>query len=187
MSKKSPEAYRTISEVAETLDIQPHVLRFWETKFTKVKPLKRRGGRRYYSSKDIDLLRKIRDLLYNDGYTIKGVQKLMHKRYITDADAVLVQDNLKPEQRHSREADTPTSENATSQVAATPRTETSVMGAPTSTDPNTPQEDAYSKAMGFDFIVRQEIELAIQELEEMKAELTLSSQMPKKSSTKQAG
>ena len=74
---KSPEAFRTISEVASDLDVPQHVLRFWETKFSQVKPLKRGGGRRYYRPEDVELLRSIRGLLYNDGYTIKGVQKLL--------------------------------------------------------------------------------------------------------------
>jgi DNA-binding transcriptional MerR regulator len=74
---KSPAAFRTISEVATELDVPPHVLRFWESKFTQIKPLKRGGGRRYYRPSDIDLLRQIRELLYTEGYTIKGVQKLL--------------------------------------------------------------------------------------------------------------
>lgn len=76
-SKKAPGAFRTISEVADELDVQQHVLRFWETKFTQVKPLKRGGGRRYYRPEDVALLRKIHTLLYTEGYTIKGVQKLL--------------------------------------------------------------------------------------------------------------
>ncbi len=74
---KSKAAFRTISEVAEELDVPQHVLRFWESKFAQIKPLKRGGGRRYYRPVDVDLLRRIRDLLYKDGYTIKGVQKLL--------------------------------------------------------------------------------------------------------------
>lgn len=76
---KSASAFRTISEVAGDLNVPPHVLRFWETKFTQVKPLKRGGGRRYYRPEDVDLLRGIRELLYTDGYTIKGVQKLLRE------------------------------------------------------------------------------------------------------------
>ncbi len=76
-SKKSPTAFRTISEVADELGVQQHVLRFWETKFSQVKPLKRGGGRRYYRPEDVALLNKIHDLLYTEGYTIKGVQKLL--------------------------------------------------------------------------------------------------------------
>jgi DNA-binding transcriptional MerR regulator len=75
--EKSAQAFRTISEVAAELDVPQHVLRFWESKFSQVRPLKRGGGRRYYRPEDIDLLRRIRTLLYDDGYTIKGVQRLL--------------------------------------------------------------------------------------------------------------
>lgn len=74
---KSPNAFRTISEVAEDLDLPQHVLRFWETRFAPIKPLKRGGGRRYYRPDDIDLLKGIRHLLYGEGYTIKGVQRIL--------------------------------------------------------------------------------------------------------------
>jgi len=77
--KKAPTAFRTISEVADDLHIPQHVLRFWETKFSQVKPLKRGGGRRYYRPDDIALLRRISDLLYIQGYTIKGVQRLLRE------------------------------------------------------------------------------------------------------------
>lgn len=77
--RKAPNAFRTISEVADELHIPQHVLRFWETKFTQVKPLKRGGGRRYYRPDDIALLRRISDLLYIQGYTIKGVQRLLRE------------------------------------------------------------------------------------------------------------
>jgi len=82
---KSPEAFRTISEVAVELDVPKHVLRFWEGKFSQLRPLKRGGGRRYYRPEDLDLLRGIRQLLYGDGYTIKGVQRLLREngvRYV---------------------------------------------------------------------------------------------------------
>ena len=78
-ASKSPDAFRTIREVSEELDVPQHVLRFWETKFNQVRPLKRGGGRRYYRPEDVDLLRRIRALLYADGYTIRGVQKLMRE------------------------------------------------------------------------------------------------------------
>jgi len=74
---KSAAAFRTISEVSDELDVPQHVLRFWESKFSQIRPLKRGGGRRYYRPEDIDLLRNIRDLLYTEGYTIRGVQKLL--------------------------------------------------------------------------------------------------------------
>jgi len=72
---KSAAAFRTISEVADELDVAQHVLRFWESKFPQVRPLKRGGGRRYYRPEDVDLLRQIRSLLYEEGYTIRGAQK----------------------------------------------------------------------------------------------------------------
>jgi len=76
---KSAAAFRTISEVAQELDVPQHVLRFWESKFSPVRPLKRGGGRRYYRPEDVDLLRRIRALLYTEGYTIKGVQRLLRE------------------------------------------------------------------------------------------------------------
>jgi DNA-binding transcriptional MerR regulator len=77
---KSPEAFRTISEVSAELDVPQHVLRFWETRFTQIKPVKRAGGRRYYRPEDVELLRGIRSLLYADGYTIKGVHKILREQ-----------------------------------------------------------------------------------------------------------
>ena len=79
-SQKSPQAFRTISEVSEELEIQQHVLRFWETRFAQVKPMKRGGGRRLYRPDHIALLRGIKALLYDDGMTIKGVQKMLRER-----------------------------------------------------------------------------------------------------------
>ena len=78
--EKSPEAYRTIREVADSMDLPQHVLRFWETRFPQIRPLKRAGGRRYYRPDDIERLRVIRRLLYDEGYTIKGVQKLFKQQ-----------------------------------------------------------------------------------------------------------
>ena len=77
--EKSAQAFRTISEVASELDVPQHVLRFWESKFSQVRPLKRGGGRRYYRPEDINLLNSIKDLLYNQGFTIRGVQKLLRE------------------------------------------------------------------------------------------------------------
>ncbi len=89
MTQKSSDAFRTISEVAEHLDIPPHVLRFWETKFTTLRPLKRSGGRRYYRPDDINVLMRIRDLLYEDGFTIKGAQRfLKSKEALAPTDAM---------------------------------------------------------------------------------------------------
>src|SRR3954469_1583560 len=77
VAEKAPEAFRTISEVASDLDLPQHVLRFWETRFQQIKPMKRGGGRRYYRPDDVDLLRGIRHLLYGEGYTIRGVQRIL--------------------------------------------------------------------------------------------------------------
>ena len=79
---KAPDAFRTISEVAADLDIPQHVLRFWETRFSQIKPMKRSGGRRYYRPDDVDLLRGIRRLLYGEGYTIRGVQRILKEHGI---------------------------------------------------------------------------------------------------------
>ena len=77
---KSPDAFRTISEVAQELDLPQHVLRFWETRFKQIKPMKRGGGRRFYRPDDVDLLKGIRHLLYSEGYTIKGVQRILKEQ-----------------------------------------------------------------------------------------------------------
>jgi DNA-binding transcriptional MerR regulator len=91
---KAPDAFRTISEVADDLDIPQHVLRFWETRFSQIKPMKRSGGRRYYRPDDVDLLRGIRRLLYGEGYTIRGVQRILKEHGIASvqrlADATAV-------------------------------------------------------------------------------------------------
>ena len=79
---KAPDAFRTISEVADDLEIPQHVLRFWETRFAQIKPMKRSGGRRYYRPDDVDLLRGIRRLLYGEGYTIRGVQRILKEHGI---------------------------------------------------------------------------------------------------------
>ncbi len=100
--RKAPNAFRTISEVADDLHIPQHVLRFWETKFPQVKPLKRGGGRRYYRSDDIALLRRISGLLYVQGYTIKGVQRLLRES------GGQLSDNIPPPAADEKEgADTP--------------------------------------------------------------------------------
>jgi DNA-binding transcriptional MerR regulator len=124
--EKTAAAFRTISEVADDLGVKQHVLRFWETKFSQLKPLKRGGGRRYYRPEDIDLLKAVHRLLYTEGYTIKGVQKLLRdagkKQIVTvfsedsapveplDSAKVYVEpkqsgvENLTPEQRVTLEA-----------------------------------------------------------------------------------
>jgi len=86
--KKSPDAFRTISEVADLLDIPAHVLRFWESRFTQIKPVKRGGGRRYYRPQDINLLRGIQDMLYSEGLTIKGAQKVLREQGVKQVAAM---------------------------------------------------------------------------------------------------
>jgi DNA-binding transcriptional MerR regulator len=94
--EKAPNAFRTISEVADELDVPQHVLRFWETRFAHIKPMKRGGGRRYYRPDDVDLLRGIRHLLYGEGYTIRGVQRLLKDNGIKFVQAVWREDAPQP-------------------------------------------------------------------------------------------
>lgn len=105
-TSKSAEAFRTISEVSVELDVPQHVLRFWESRFSHVKPTKRAGGRRYYRPEDVDLLRGIRALLYGDGYTIKGVQKLLKEkgvRFVAEVGRASLQPAPAPQTRPRRE------------------------------------------------------------------------------------
>jgi DNA-binding transcriptional MerR regulator len=88
LDNKAPDAFRTISEVADDLDLPQHVLRFWETRFRDIKPMKRGGGRRYYRPDDVDLLRGIRHLLYGEGYTIRGVQRILREQGVKFVQAV---------------------------------------------------------------------------------------------------
>jgi DNA-binding transcriptional MerR regulator len=88
LDSKAPDAFRTISEVADDLDLPQHVLRFWETRFRDIKPMKRGGGRRYYRPDDVDLLRGIRHLLYGEGYTIRGVQRILREQGVKFVEAV---------------------------------------------------------------------------------------------------
>jgi DNA-binding transcriptional MerR regulator len=93
---KSAAAFRTTSEVAEELDLPAHVLRFWESKFPQVRPLRRGGGRRYYRPEDVDLLRRIRQCLYQQGYTIRGVQKLLREGALRGGGATPPHDEARP-------------------------------------------------------------------------------------------
>jgi DNA-binding transcriptional MerR regulator len=94
---KAPDAFRTISEVADDLDVPQHVLRFWETRFSQIRPMKRAGGRRYYRADDIDLLRGIRQLLYSEGYTIRGVQRILKEHGISFVQTVWQEGAAQPE------------------------------------------------------------------------------------------
>ncbi len=92
ITEKSVSAYKTISEVSKQIDVPSHVLRFWETKFSQVKPIKRSGGRRYYRSEDIDVLIRIRTLLYKEGYTIKGAKKALKLNLKTELNQSKIKD-----------------------------------------------------------------------------------------------
>lgn len=109
--EKSPNALRTISEASEILDVPQHVLRFWETKFTQIKPLKRNGGRRFYRPQDIDVLQQIKHLLYNQGYTIKGAKKavddFIHARSDNAVSASEWMANVPPASVNDNVADAP--------------------------------------------------------------------------------
>ena len=93
MNDKANDAFKTISEVSALLDVPQHVLRFWESKFSGLRPLKRGGGRRYYRPEDVAVLRRIRQLLYVDGFTIKGAQKLVRSKTLATKQNVLIAEN----------------------------------------------------------------------------------------------
>jgi DNA-binding transcriptional MerR regulator len=105
LDSKAPDAFRTISEVADELDLPQHVLRFWETRFRDIKPMKRGGGRRYYRPDDIDLLRGIRHLLYGEGYTIRGVQRILREQGIKFVQTVWTEGA--PQPPHGAQEDEP--------------------------------------------------------------------------------
>ena len=112
ITEKSVSAYKTISEVSKLIDVPSHVLRFWETKFSQVKPIKRSGGRRYYRTEDVKILSSIRKLLYQEGYTIKGAQKVLksylkmgelkHTSVATNPSDILQSDNVIIEENSHR-------------------------------------------------------------------------------------
>ena len=102
---KAPEAFRIISEVADDLDVPQHVLRFWESRFPQIKPMKRGGGRRYYRPDDIDLLRGIRHLLYGEGYTIRGVQRILREQGVSFVQTVWQEGAPQPARSDADEAD----------------------------------------------------------------------------------
>ncbi len=117
MDDKAPDAFRTISEVADELDLPQHVLRFWESRFREIKPMKRGGGRRYYRPDDIDLLRGIRHLLYGEGYTIRGVQRILREQGIKFVQIVWEEGATQPP-HGAREASEPAEDEAVEIEAA---------------------------------------------------------------------
>lgn len=119
---KSAEAFRTISEVETEIEVPKHVLRFWEGKFTQVKPMKRGGGRRYYRPEDVELLRGIRNLLYDDRYTIKGVQKILRENGIEFVKGCGRGEDMVPAPNRTKsDADIPDLAGETAHNAARPR------------------------------------------------------------------
>jgi DNA-binding transcriptional MerR regulator len=121
---KAPDAFRTISEVAEEINVPQHVLRFWESRFTHIRPLKRGGGRRYYRPDDVDLLRGVRHLLYGEGYTIRGVQRILREQGLSFVQEVWrVGAELPPPELEESEAD-----EVETEVAARPADELSAVG-----------------------------------------------------------
>lgn len=120
---KSPDAFRTISEAADELDLPQHVLRFWETRFSNIKPLKRGGGRRYYRPEDVLLLKGIRHLLYDQGFTIKGVQRILKDqgiRYVIGIGEGRVMEPLAPQAADADEVEGPPILNSTDRRLAAP-------------------------------------------------------------------
>ena len=101
---KAPDAFRTISEVAEEINVPQHVLRFWESRFVQIRPLKRGGGRRYYRPDDVDLLRGVRHLLYGEGYTIRGVQRILREEGLAFVQSVW-HPGAKPPPREAEETE----------------------------------------------------------------------------------
>ena len=131
--EKSIDAFRTISEVGEELDLPQHVLRFWETRFVQIKPLKRGGGRRYYRPDDVELVRAIKHLLYGEGYTIKGVQRILKEqgvKALVSASRDILAGGPRPAQAHFTHAPEPGSEEnaAAETTVASPAAATSFAG-----------------------------------------------------------
>jgi DNA-binding transcriptional MerR regulator len=120
--EKAPDAFRTISEVAQELDVPQHVLRFWESRFHEIRPMKRGGGRRYYRPNDLDLLRGIRHLLYSEGYTIRGVQRLLREQGLRFVQSVWQEGAPQPPQQPAEDEEPLETPEAAGQGAGEPRT-----------------------------------------------------------------
>ncbi len=163
--EKSPDAFRTISEVAEELDVPQHVLRFWETRFVQIKPLKRGGGRRYYRPEDVELLRAIRRLLYGEGYTIRGVQRIL-KEQGPKAVAAMARDGAAPPARPPAAIDDEGEDDAADieSPVAPPAFRPAGPAQPSHAAPAQPQLFDASRPSGLEPHVRAEIEAALREL-----------------------
>jgi DNA-binding transcriptional MerR regulator len=154
---KAAEAFRTISEVADELDVQKHVLRFWEARFPQVRPMKRGGGRRYYRPEDMELLRGIRHLLHAEGYTIKGVQKILREQGI---------DHVKQHGRTTRETRAPAARGHAPDARALPANVPSI-GAGRSPLPVAARRSTRGRAGAIEQLAA--VEAAIKELEQCRA------------------
>ena len=155
MESKAPTAYRTISEVATSLDVPQHVLRFWESKFQQIRPLKRGGGRRYYRPEDVTLISNIKELLYNQGFTIKGVQKLLKE---TGRVGI-----VRPSQMQAQASATPAGAQSASANAAIPTLHT-----PTTIAPAIAAATLARTSTGMSAAARREIEVVLGELKAMR-------------------
>ena len=165
-SQKSPDAFRTISEVSSDLDVPQHVLRFWEGKFAQIKPLKRGGGRRYYRPEDVELLRAIRRLLYGEGYTIRGVQRIL-KEQGPKAVAAMARDGAAPPARPPAAIGDEGEDDAAdieSPPVAAPAFRPAGPAQPSHAAPAQPQLFDASRPPGLEPHVRAEIEAALREL-----------------------
>lgn len=157
MSAKSAAAFRTIGEVADELDVPPHVLRFWETKFPDIRPLKRGGGRRYYRPEDVQLLHRIRQLLYEDGLTIRGAQQWLRRSAPTT-----------PAPLASRGEELPVSAEADAWRDA----DGPGPAEPEGEDSETEGEDSEAEAQAYRY--RSELEYLLEELKDLRATLTIA-------------
>jgi DNA-binding transcriptional MerR regulator len=177
VSVKSPEAFRTISEVAAMLDVPQHVLRFWETRFSQIRPIKRAGGRRFYRPEDVDLLRGIRLLLYYEGYTIRGAQKILREKGVRYT-ASLGREQVKNGHAAAAEPDgiAPVADEGRHDVLATPKSIDDGMVetlAPESDDaPTTPSSIAASEIPVLANPRRLKLEALRSELLELKSRLS---------------
>ena len=153
---KAPDAFRTISEVAHELDVPQHVLRFWETRFSQIRPMKRGGGRRYYRVNDVNLLKGIRTLLYGKGYTIKGVQRILRERGVSHVTAI-GRGEEQPDSSSSETVAAPVTENS-------PDTKTTGTG--------TVKSAGGPKTSGLEATQREELKLALADLAAAKRLLT---------------
>src|SRR5688500_14300881 len=170
---KAPDAFRTISEVAADLDLPQHVLRFWETRFTQIKPMKRGGGRRYYRPEDIDLLRGIRLLLYTEGFTIRGVQRLLKEKGSGFVAAVGQTGSVQTVAAAEREGGAPRSRREPASGQPEPQPEEGPEAAPTDAAAETPESAAPADTAGLAPAAlgrdgRRQIEMALGELAEAK-------------------